>query len=271
MGPRGRGWPARPRSAEGAAGAEAAGTSSGAAAASAAAGCAGLPVIGCLLGGELEERAAVAAEGISGDVLGSALRAGGHPRPISVARRADGADGRSAGTDQRRRMIGSPAVVANTWTSPLVGGAAVDATTRNFASPGRPSGPVRRRPRRSLRSPTRSRGRTRTCVVNEPVASETTGTSGVAVIPAGHCRPRGVRREARSRGHDRRCPVGRSGLHLQLRDADGPDEAQHDRAPASLRIASVAVRLPLAVPMNSTCTSQVAPGERLAGTGWPRR
>src|SRR5664280_136918 len=80
-------------------------------------------------------------------------------------------------------MIGWPNESRKTWTSPLTGGAAVPATTRNGAVAGAAGTPDSVATALSVRGPSRSRGRTSTCAVNPPFASVKTGWSGVGVIP----------------------------------------------------------------------------------------
>ena len=180
-----------------------------------------------LLGGELEEGAAIAAEGVSGDVLRSALRAGGHVAPDRSPREA------RRGRDQRRRMIGSPGVAAKTCTRPLIGGSAVDGTTRNVG-------------RHRVDHQARHGGDGAELPLPDAVARKDEhlgpegagarrrrpGARGVAVMPDGPAqRDRGVRREAGARRDRPRGPEARSSdSTFSFGIPTGADEAQDHRA-----------------------------------------
>src|SRR5664280_2128310 len=161
-------------------------------------------------------------------------------------------------------MIGWPNESRKTWTSPLTGGAAVPATTRNGAVAGAAGTPDSVATALSVRGPSRSRGRTSTCAVNPPFASVKTGWSGVGVIPmdqvsttgafAGKPAPVAIVTVPAGPvvGSSRRIPMPTAATSGTV--SGGPALEATERS---------AVRVPVAVPMNRIATTHEAPGARL--------
>ena len=100
--------------------------------------------------------------------------------------------------------------------------------------------------------------------MNEPVASETTGTSGRGVIPADHSSVTGAFGGKPVPVAITTIPGGPcSGCTSRRARPTVPTRRSVTGSPASLAIRRVATRSPLARPMKVTCSSQAAPGARV--------